>query len=719
MDYFPCQFCKYSSKYKSNVKRHEKNVHKFIHEKAKKVNNISNIGTHTPQNETERIPTQSNDTERKKPIIVTANGKKSDNVNVSFDIRLKENFKIFVSGPSGSGKTYFLTELIRNIHNFAKDPPKCIIYVYRIWQPKYREMDVDYFIEDGVNLYDNVKSYSKGLNTLIIFDDLINSPSIPKIAQLFTVDGRHSNFSLVFVTQKMFVNDEKFREISGNSDYFIVFKNPRNSREIRTLSSQMTPGKMDLVNYYEKATERAFSYIFINVTQQCNDQVKFLSHLFDTPHVVRVYFNSTYLSLHDDHRGEATNFSSMFMTNEIVEDCNCNNNENKDLAYDEHVEESSVQGNENEGDLLPNLRPTNKETKTKADTNIHVPSNKEHFMSVDEPDNNISISSPEADKEPELMGMEMTNTDHSISIPEANQQPESVGMEKKKIDPIKIKRLFQVKKATPRRLIISKNYEIGTRSEKLNQKRQLKRVEEHPELALDPSKRRQLFNEIQRQNLKHAPYNTAGVKLRQKRVIDVNNFGGSYSVESWEKQNQNEIGKRGFSEIIDGDKNLDIGKYSNEDAENERLIDLGESMQIDGSEMGEYKAIQYVNENIPAITQDYKDENENLSTTTLVNHPKAKRYEFQLYTNDGNEKIESDEFQLYDDLQCPICEEVFKSKVVLNKHKNSCKVTSYACLDCGVNFMSRNGLKSHTKSVHSVRNRQQDKMKEMADKFRN
>ena len=280
-----CQFCQYSSKKRYNVTRHETSKH--------------------GQTKTQelRVQKRSMGTPSKRPVIIPSN-KGYDLAQMdSFDVRLKENFKIFISGPSGSGKTYFITDLLKNLDIFATNPPKLIIYVYRVWQPKYEEMSVDYFIEDGVDLMEKIKSYSKDQHALIVFDDLINSESIPTISRLFTVDGRHNNMSLIFVTQKMFVNDEKFREISGNSDYFLVFKNPRNAREIRTLASQMTPGKMDLVNYYVKATEKPFSYLFINLTQQCHDQVKFLSHLFDTPHVVRTYYNSTFLSLHDNHKG--------------------------------------------------------------------------------------------------------------------------------------------------------------------------------------------------------------------------------------------------------------------------------------------------------------------------------------------------------------------------------------------------------------------------------
>lgn len=86
---------------------------------------------------------------------------------------------------------------------------------------------VDIFIKDDDNLKTNIEKYTQGKKPLIIFDDLISSTSLPFIANLFTVKGRHEHMSLVFLTQRMFVNDEYFKQISNNADYMIVFKNPK------------------------------------------------------------------------------------------------------------------------------------------------------------------------------------------------------------------------------------------------------------------------------------------------------------------------------------------------------------------------------------------------------------------------------------------------------------------------------------------------------------
>ena len=109
------------------------------------------------------------------------------------------------------------------------------------------------------------------------------------IATLFTVDGRHMNMSMAFLTQRMFVNNEHFRQISQNCDYFCIFKNPRNSSEIRTLAQQLTPGSLSLIEIYKEATKNPFSYLLINLTQECDPSVKYLSHVFNENHSLKVY----------------------------------------------------------------------------------------------------------------------------------------------------------------------------------------------------------------------------------------------------------------------------------------------------------------------------------------------------------------------------------------------------------------------------------------------
>ena len=211
------------------------------------------------------------------------------------DLRLIENFKIFVGGPSRCGKTFFVVDFIQNLKSISKIPPTNIIYVYKVWQPKYDEIRklITVYIQEQEDLLEKIKEHLSDQPSLIVFDDLINSKSLKNIAQLFVVDGRHLNMSLIFLSQRLFVNDEYFRQISGNCDYFCVFKNPRKVNEVRELAKQLTPGTLELLNIYALATKEPYSYLFINLTQECPDTLKYTSHLFDYDHYIQIYVDET------------------------------------------------------------------------------------------------------------------------------------------------------------------------------------------------------------------------------------------------------------------------------------------------------------------------------------------------------------------------------------------------------------------------------------------
>ena len=80
-----------------------------------------------------------------------------------FDLRLKKNFKIFLSGPSGCGKTTFISDLITNLDCISVDPPKKVIYFYKEWQAKFDVMEQSLgvnFIEDNDMIIEQIKNFN-------------------------------------------------------------------------------------------------------------------------------------------------------------------------------------------------------------------------------------------------------------------------------------------------------------------------------------------------------------------------------------------------------------------------------------------------------------------------------------------------------------------------------------------------------------------------------
>ena len=303
---FQCSRCNYSSNYSHNLKRHMKTHYSQPSQQplqqgqgvttgggypvqALNVANHVNVPQCPPQQVINIQPPPLRPLPSTFSNIMNTETKDEGAGEECFDLRLKENFKLFISGPSRSGKTVFVKEMVRNLDIFSKAPPDIRCLVYKVAQPIYREMCMDYLIQDGANLKERLMRLAQGRSMLVIFDDFLISPNLGELAELFTVDARHLKLSLIFITQRMFSNSNEFRQISLNSDYYCLFNNPRNKLEVRHLAAQMTPGKKELLNYYTEATKDPYSYLWIDLTQECKPAVRYLSHLFNTLHRVRAY----------------------------------------------------------------------------------------------------------------------------------------------------------------------------------------------------------------------------------------------------------------------------------------------------------------------------------------------------------------------------------------------------------------------------------------------
>lgn len=194
---------------------------------------------------------------------------------------------------SRSGKTDLAINIIKEIKSIAKKPPEVTIFVYHTWQDKYEKLRpyVNYLIEDDKDLKEKIQAKTENKTSLVVLDDVMNSSNLSYFKLLFTVEARHQQISVVFLTQKMFTSDEYIRVISQNSDYIIAMANPRNSDQMYQLATQINRNQAQLIfDIYTKATEDVnFSYLLLDLTQTCPPQLKYRSHIFNNEGTVRVY----------------------------------------------------------------------------------------------------------------------------------------------------------------------------------------------------------------------------------------------------------------------------------------------------------------------------------------------------------------------------------------------------------------------------------------------
>ena len=117
-----------------------------------------------------------------------------------------------------------------------------------------------------VNIEDE-QFLNPAIRNLIVIDDLMSEASNDKrICNLFTKGSHHRYLSVICLVQNLYYQGKESRAMSLNSQYLVVFNNPRDQQQITVLARQMYPGQSEKVlNTYRMATSKAFGYLLIDL----------------------------------------------------------------------------------------------------------------------------------------------------------------------------------------------------------------------------------------------------------------------------------------------------------------------------------------------------------------------------------------------------------------------------------------------------------------------
>ena len=107
---------------------------------------------------------------------------------------------------------------------------------------------------------------------------------------LFTKGSHHKNISVIFITQNIFHKGKGQRDISLNSMYLIIFKNPRDCAQIQHLARPICPQDPKfLQEAYLDATRDGHSYLFLDLSQTAVDELRFRACIFPDDKVHYAY----------------------------------------------------------------------------------------------------------------------------------------------------------------------------------------------------------------------------------------------------------------------------------------------------------------------------------------------------------------------------------------------------------------------------------------------
>jgi hypothetical protein len=194
---------------------------------------------------------------------------------------------VLLAGPTQCGKTQFLIKAV--VDHRIQPPPQRIVWVYGEWQQAYAQLLLDVpsveFVKDFTNeLYE---SFDPRMRNLLVLDDQMENKAAHRrsgnaVTKFFTQGSHHRNLTVVYIVQNLFNKDSSMRTVSLNTHYMVLFKNPRDATQIRTLSCQMYPdNRRLLMDAYRDATDEPFGYLSVNLRPDACDQLRILTDVFE------------------------------------------------------------------------------------------------------------------------------------------------------------------------------------------------------------------------------------------------------------------------------------------------------------------------------------------------------------------------------------------------------------------------------------------------------
>jgi hypothetical protein len=174
-----------------------------------------------------------------------------------------------VVGPSHSGKTTYCTT-------------NRVVWCFGIYQHELNSklQRQGYLLHSGIINVNEVQPYD-----IIVLDDLLNeSKNSQDVTAMFTRAAHHKPCFIIFIMQNLFPPGKEARTRSLNTHYYCIFKNPRDKSQIEFLARQISPrSSKAILQIFEAATERPHSYLFIDFTQECPDEYRYRTNLFEKP----------------------------------------------------------------------------------------------------------------------------------------------------------------------------------------------------------------------------------------------------------------------------------------------------------------------------------------------------------------------------------------------------------------------------------------------------
>jgi hypothetical protein len=117
------------------------------------------------------------------------------------------------------------------------------------------------------------------VRTLLVLDDLMSQVD-ENISNMFTRGSHHRGISVVFIVQNLFQKNPHARTISLNSQYIVLYKNPRDVHQFSVLARQMGINAKFAREAFQLATSEPHTYLLVDLKPETNDNYRLRANIF-------------------------------------------------------------------------------------------------------------------------------------------------------------------------------------------------------------------------------------------------------------------------------------------------------------------------------------------------------------------------------------------------------------------------------------------------------
>ena len=195
-------------------------------------------------------------------------------MEVEFDTRFKHPWPMIVSGPSSSRKTVFTKQVFTKSDKQFEN----IYWFYSELQDGYKDCSGISFVSGMPSSLDAYLELS-GPNAIDFDDMMMQCTSSELIAQAFTQKRYHQNLSVIFILQNLYCQGNVMRNVLLNTQYVVLFRNPRDKSQFGHLARQLEPKHSEaLVDAYVDATSRPYSHLLVDLKPHTPDALRYRSN---------------------------------------------------------------------------------------------------------------------------------------------------------------------------------------------------------------------------------------------------------------------------------------------------------------------------------------------------------------------------------------------------------------------------------------------------------